>query len=190
MAKELQRVRRVITGFDANGKSAFAEDGPAEFTTLAARPGFRHFHVWATGRLPVSADDPDRSSEMSGILPPTGGSVLHILDIPPEPDDPAEREKAYAARRESARAHAAHPTPGVRHYPDGPHPGMHETDSIDYSIVLSGEIYAVLDKEERLLKAGDVLIQRGTNHAWANRSGEVCRIAFVLVPATATAPAR
>jgi mannose-6-phosphate isomerase-like protein (cupin superfamily) len=184
MAKELPGVRRVITAIDQEGQSFFADDGPALHTTLAARPGFRHFHVWATGSLPVAADDPDRSAEVSGILPPPGGSVLHILDIPPEPSDPAEREKAYAARRENARAHAAHPTPGVRHYPDGVHPGMHATDSIDYSIVLSGEIYAVLDKEERLLKAGDVLIQRGTSHAWANRSGQVCRIAFMLVHAT------
>lgn len=185
MANEPAPVRRLITGFDQDGKSIFSEDGTASFTTVPARPGFRHFHVWATGKLPVAADEPDRSGELSSILPLPGGSVLHILDIPPEPKDPLERQKAYGARRELARQHVLHPTPGVRHYPEGPHPGMHETDSIDYSIVLSGEIYAVLDKEERLLKAGDVLIQRGTSHAWANRSDQICRIAFMLVEATA-----
>ena len=64
----------------------------------------------------------------------------------------------------------------------------HRTESVDYAIVMSGEIYAIMDKGEKLLKAGDVLIQRGTSHAWSNRSGEYCRVAFVLVEATPPAP--
>jgi quercetin dioxygenase-like cupin family protein len=63
------------------------------------------------------------------------------------------------------------------------HPGMHKTDTIDYCVVLSGEIWAVLDESEVLLRAGDVLVQRGTNHAWSNRTGEPCVIAFVLIAA-------
>ena len=62
-----------------------------------------------------------------------------------------------------------------------PLPGMHETETLDYAIVLSGEIVAIMDKEERLMKTGDILIQRGTNHAWANRSDAPCRICFVLI---------
>jgi quercetin dioxygenase-like cupin family protein len=58
---------------------------------------------------------------------------------------------------------------------------MHRTTTVDYALVLQGEIYAVMDEEERLMRAGDILIQRGTNHAWSNRSGEVCRIAFILI---------
>jgi quercetin dioxygenase-like cupin family protein len=58
---------------------------------------------------------------------------------------------------------------------------MHRTKTVDYGIVLSGEVYLVLDKQETLLKAGDVVVQRGTNHAWANRSSEPCRMAFILV---------
>ena len=61
---------------------------------------------------------------------------------------------------------------------------MHETDTIDYAIVLSGEVYAIMEKGEKLMRTGDVLIQRGTNHAWSNRSDTMCRIAFVLVEAT------
>ena len=64
---------------------------------------------------------------------------------------------------------------------DGKHPGMHRTDTVDYAIVLEGEIYAVMDEGETLMRAGDVLIQRGTNHAWANRSKRTARIAFVLI---------
>jgi quercetin dioxygenase-like cupin family protein len=58
---------------------------------------------------------------------------------------------------------------------------MHRTDSVDYAIILTGEIYMLLDDEDVLLKAGDVVIQRGTNHAWSNRGTETCIIAFVLV---------
>jgi uncharacterized cupin superfamily protein len=58
---------------------------------------------------------------------------------------------------------------------------MHITDTVDYAIVLFGEIYAVLEDGETLMRAGDVLVQRGTNHAWSNRSGAVCRIAFILI---------
>src|SRR5262249_43000220 len=63
----------------------------------------------------------------------------------------------------------------------GHHPLMHRTETIDYAVVLSGEIYCILDDSEVLLKAGDVLIQRGTNHAWSNRSKEPCDILFVLI---------
>ena len=58
---------------------------------------------------------------------------------------------------------------------------MHITDTVDYAIILFGEMYAVMEEGETLMKAGDVLVQRGTNHAWSNRSGDVCRVAFILI---------
>jgi quercetin dioxygenase-like cupin family protein len=63
------------------------------------------------------------------------------------------------------------------------HPGMHKTDTVDYAIVLSGEIWALMDEGETLLKAGDCLVQRGTNHAWSNRSNQPCLVAFILISA-------
>ena len=76
----------------------------------------------------------------------------------------------------------AHEGSGARHTAQGNiHPGMHTTETIDYAIILAGEIYAIMDEGEKLMKAGDVLIQRGTNHAWSNRSGKTCRIAFILI---------
>ena len=184
MAMELPPVRRVVTGFDAEGRSIFVEDGPAPMRMNPTRPGARSMPVWATGRLPVPVGDPDRGTEVRGIMPPAGGSILKIIDLPPEPQDAAERAGALADVRHRFTEAGVKPEPGVRRHPDGPHPGMHETDSIDYAIVLSGEVYAIIDKGEKLLKAGDVLIQRGTNHAWSNRSRSYCRIAFVLVEAT------
>ncbi len=106
---------------------------------------------------------------------------MSVVDLPPEPDDPEERERVLADMRERIRKAGLNPEPGVVRDPGGAHPGMHTTDTVDYAIVLSGEVYAVLEKGEKLLRAGDILIQRGTNHAWSNRSGEYCRLAFVLV---------
>ena len=63
------------------------------------------------------------------------------------------------------------------------HPGMHKTATVDYAIVLTGEIWAVIDEGETLMKPGDTLIQRGTNHAWSNRTNESCRVAFILIDA-------
>lgn len=181
MPNEMAPVRRVIAGLDAGGQSVFVEDKPAAERTNPARPGWRLSQVWATGQLPVSVDDPDRSQELRGPMPPAGGSVLNVIDFPPEPKDPEERARALDRMRDYVRNADAGAEPGVKRSPDGPHPRMHQTSTVDYAIVLSGEIYAVLDHEEKLLRAGDVLIQRGTNHAWSNRSESCCRMAFVLV---------
>jgi mannose-6-phosphate isomerase-like protein (cupin superfamily) len=66
-------------------------------------------------------------------------------------------------------------------YQAGTHPLMHRTETVDYAVVLEGEIYLVLDKEERLMQQGDFLVERGTNHAWSNRSGKPCKMLFVLI---------
>ena len=104
-----------------------------------------------------------------------GGTVLRSLDIPAEPRDPEELQRALNATfsRMYGDAH--------RDVKPGEHPGMHRTDSVDYAIMLEGELVAIMDEGETVLRAGDVLIQRGTSHAWANRSGQPARIAFVLV---------
>ena len=183
MAKPLPPVRRLITGFDNSGRSVFEEDGPASTETHPLRPGMQSSNVWATGSLPVPVDDPDQSAEVHGIMPPKGGSVLHVIDYPPEPSDPGERAEALRVMAERVKAANRQPEPGVRRRANAAHPGMHETDTIDYAVVMSGEIVALMEDGERLLKAGDVLIQRGTPHAWSNRSGEYCRVAFVLVEA-------
>lgn len=181
MATEPPPLRRVITGLDASGRSAFLEDGPPPVATKPALPGLRYSHAWATGRGPAPVDDPDRSPEVRGMMPPPGGSLLNIVDFPPEPKDSLERQRALLAMKEGIGKMGVNPEPGVRRYPDGPHPAMHRTDTIDYAMVLCGEIYAILENEQKLLKAGDVLIQRGTSHAWSNRSDDYCRVAFVLL---------
>ncbi len=169
-------VRRIVTGNDAEGRSSIIEDGPPPArVTVPERPGYVVSNIWTTGETPAAIDRPDVSTEHRGILPPGNGSILRVIDYPPEP---ATREEFEEMARATFRAIY----PDVAHDPGtATHAGMHKTATVDYAIILSGEITAIMDDGETVMKTGDILIQRGTNHAWANRSGKPCRIAFVLI---------
>lgn len=174
----LPPVRRIVTANDAQGRSYIAADGPAPAVqTMQQREGYRNNNLWRTVGSPAQLTAPDTTLEHRGVLPPRGGTVLRVIDIPPEPTDPAERLQQTKAVFAAMFADAHH-NPG-----DARHPGMHVTATIDYAIVLQGELIAILDEGETLMRAGDVLIQRGTNHAWANRSNSIARIAFILIDA-------
>jgi hypothetical protein len=176
MSTSLPPVRRIVTGIDANGRSYIAEDGvsPAMFA-FDGRPGFRSNNIWRTSSSPASVGAGDSVLEHRGLLPPKSGTLLRVIDIPPEDKDPEVRKRA-------AEAVFAAIYPDVKHNAaNSRHPGMHITDTIDYAIVLQGELIAIMDEGETVMRAGDILIQRGTNHAWANRSGAIARIAFILV---------
>ncbi|HEX5959552.1 MAG TPA: cupin domain-containing protein [Hyphomicrobiaceae bacterium] len=175
----LPDIRRIVTGDDVNGRSRILEDAPARsLRTVAARPGYRAVNVWRTTETPAMISADDSTLDHKGILPPDGGTILRIIDFPPEPADSGELKRMLDATFGGIYKDAAHDKrPGV-------HPGMHRTETVDYAIVLEGEIYAVMDQGETLMRAGDVLIQRGTNHAWANRSERTARIAFVLIDGT------
>ncbi len=169
-------VRRIVTGNDAEGRSSIVEDGapPAEIT-VPERPGYVVSNVWVTGETPAAIDRADTSTAHRGILPPGNGTVLRVNDYPPEPETREEFEVMAQATFRAIFPDVAH-DPG-----EAPHAGMHKTETVDYAIVLSGEITAVMDDGETVMKAGDIMIQRGTNHAWANRSGKPCRVAFVMI---------
>jgi len=170
-------IRRIVTGHDAAGRSIIVEDGPSPAErTVPERPGYRVTNLWRTGAQ-AAAGAPDDIAAHQGVLPPAGGTVLRIIDWPPEPDDPAALQQALSATFSRMYPDAQHaPRPGE-------HPGMHTTRTVDYALVLEGEMVAILDGGETVMQAGDVLIQRGTAHAWANRSGRPARVAFVLVDA-------
>jgi mannose-6-phosphate isomerase-like protein (cupin superfamily) len=174
--KELALPRIVVAADDAGGRSRIARDTPAHAVrTVAERPDYRVSNIWTTVGSPATVTDSDRIKEITGLVPPKNGTVLRVIDYPPEPKDPVERKHMFDAMFAKLFPHGAHRDPNDRH------PGMHATDTVDYAIVLSGEIYAVMDEGETLLKAGDILIQCGTNHGWSNRSNEFARIAFVLI---------
>jgi hypothetical protein len=152
---------RIVTGHDADGKSVFLSTGPAP-QNHNRQQGLVQFHeLWHTGKMPVSLDlvEETEPNERPLRLPPdANGSVIRILDIHPG------HVQAWLPRE------------------DGRHPGMHRTQTLDYGILIKGEIYLILDdKAEVCLYPGDVVIQRGTDHAWENRSEEVARIAFILL---------
>jgi hypothetical protein len=172
---KLPDIRRIVTGDGPDGKSRVIEDAPAaSIRTVAARPGYRAVNVWRTAESPAKIDAGDTTAEHKGILPPKRGTILRIIDFPPEPKDPEELKRRLHATFGGIFTDADHDK-------QARHPGMHRTQTVDYAIVLEGEIWSVMDEGETLMRAGDVLIQRGTNHAWANRSDSTARIAFVLI---------
>jgi quercetin dioxygenase-like cupin family protein len=171
-----RQTRRVICGHDASGKAVVIEDGPAPNAKVRQVTGLTSTLVWVTDRTPADISNPaDPTLREIGVAPPAGGSILRIVDFPPEQQGGATVDNT-AMKKEMGldQGHGAKPAR---------HPYMHRTKSIDYALVLEGEIDMLLDDSEVHLKAGDVLIQLGTNHAWVNNSGKPCRIAFVLIDA-------
>ena len=171
--------RRVVTGHNAEGKSIFVSDAATPHVFQRSTGSAIVMELWETTSAPAdNRGNDDAIARGFRLPPPKNGSVFRIIEYPPD----KERLKSLAAELAapddgSGRVAAADKSAGVRH------PGFHKTSSVDYAIVLSGEIYALMDEGEVLLKAGDVLIQRGTNHAWSNRTDEPCYVAFVLIDA-------
>ena len=173
----LKGIRRIVTGHNAKGQSVIVSDGPSPHVlTLPGRGDFGLTNLWVTDRSPASNDgNADAAARTVVLEPPANGTIFRVVEFPPEKNAGAfDRDAAFAAM---GADHAMDPD-GARH------PWMHKTATVDYAIVLSGEIYLVLDDSEVLLKAGDMCVQRGTNHAWSNRSDEYCRICFVLIDGT------
>jgi hypothetical protein len=179
---QLPPVRRVVTGTNKSGHSYIVEDGPSPaILTLAVRPGYQNANLWRTYPGVAGEISADNITLQEGVLPPMGGTVLRVIDFPPTPADLEELRRQHAAVFETMFRDA-------RHQPTNPrHAGMHITATVDYAIALQGEITAILEEDETVLKAGDILVQRGTNHAWANKTSSIARVAFVLVDARAAA---
>jgi mannose-6-phosphate isomerase-like protein (cupin superfamily) len=112
------------------------------------------------------------------LTPPKNGTRIRIVDFEPETAD-LKKLSPEAARAHFAEIGAVDASTYTGS--DAPHPFMHRTQTIDYGIVLEGELTLIMDKGETVVRPGDVVIQRGTNHAWANRSRNNCRIAFILI---------
>ena len=169
-------IRRIVTGVNEAGKAVVVQDGPAPKTNSRPAISVEGALLWVTDETPVDLSRyNDPTDREIGVAPPPGGSILRVVDFLAQPD-----EIDNAAFLEAMGLSADH---------GGGHAFMHRTRSIDYAIVLDGEIDMLLDEGEVHVKAGDILIQRGTNHAWVNRSGKTCRIVFVLIDAQDFPPA-
>jgi len=168
------KVRRIVTGVNEAGRSHILSD--MRLPTVEVAPGEPvRAGLWTTDASPAS-NKGTRDPVPDGLItrtPPAhrGGSVIRITEIAPD--------TARAYTPEDLRRRGCKTTPER----SAKHPGFHATDTVDYAICLEGEVWAVLDEDETLMRPGDVLIQRGTYHAWSNRSDRVCRMVFILIDA-------
>ena len=143
-------------------------------------PGLALTDLWETTRAPANNDGhADAAARPVRLEPPKNGTILRVVEFPPD-----------AHWRDKADARAGFKSIGAAHVVDkgSADAMMHRTSTVDYAIVLKGEIYAVMEKGATLLRAGDVLVQRGTNHSWSVRGSEPCIVAAVLVSAKPLGP--
>ena len=174
-------IRRVVTA-QSGGRSVIASDGPPVLTRrFEATPGFATTVLWATdlnAATPLEpGDDPTRS--FIRMVPDAGETRLITVTVPPDSvmSDPAWDPAAAAAEN------AVH-LYGLADHFELETPGMHRTDTIDYGVVLKGEIWLEVDGGEIAhLRAGDVVVQGGVRHAWRNRSAAPATLLFVLIGA-------
>jgi len=157
-------VRRIVTGHDENGKSIFLSIGEAPQKHHRTEGAVQFHEIWNTSEMPVSIDATEEREPNDRLplrIPPdANGTILRVLDIHP--------------------GHLKH----IKPREDGRHPGMHRTETVDYAIMIEGELTMLLDDSEVTMRPGDIVIQRGTDHGWENRSETVtARIAFVLIDA-------
>lgn len=173
-------VRRIVTGHDAEGRSIVVSDGPApHIRTNPMRPGHYSTDIWRTNESPahIAAAMPEPTGGPRRLMPNPNGTVVRISTIAPETEqirnlDPSTSQKIFGEMGNSAASTFAQ---------NKRHPLMHRTESIDYAILLEGELTMLLDEGEVTLKPGDVVVQVGTNHAWSNRSDKPARICYVLI---------
>jgi len=180
MMQQQKTFRRIVTGHDANGKAVIISDAPPVHTQLVGGPGGpTFFEVWHTVETPALIQARPYEPDEKGLVlpPPKNGTRIRAIEFPPEGEeirkltstDAAAKFKSMGDEKASTSDEAA------------PHPLMHRTRTVDYGIVLEGEITLVLDLGETTIQVGDVVIQNGTNHAWANRSDRICRMVFILI---------
>ena len=169
-------IRRVVTAHDSAGKAVVGFDALATVSGGEPELGVETITLWVTDGTPAGVDGTKDAREAKvGIPPPKNGSIFRIVDFHPSSRQMENLDPHFLAKIAGQKL-----APGTK---PPRHPGMHRTRSIDYLAVLSGEIDMLLDDSEVHLKAGDVMVQRGTVHAWINRGKEVCRIAVAMIDA-------
>ena len=171
-------IRCVVTGQNASGKSVIMRDSPVQPVTLALLPGYEFHRLWgsdSTPELPSDGTPPPHPR----YFPPKNGFRFAFFTIPPDTMTNITQIDIARALEEIQQK-----LPGMIEVLEPDHPGMHTTDTVDFDVILSGEVVLELDDgAEVLLKAGDCVIQNGTRHAWHNRSTQNCVIAVALVGA-------
>jgi mannose-6-phosphate isomerase-like protein (cupin superfamily) len=170
------KVRRVVTAQNAQGRSYILSDAIAtNAQEMKTMTGLMVTDLWETVETPAdNAGTADGAARPMRHEPPKAGTLFRFVEFPPDTvwRDTVDPDKAFGS---IGGGHTRDKT--------SQDPLMHKSTTIDYIIVLKGEMYAVMDEGEVLLKPGDVLVQRGTNHSWSNRSDAPCLIAAILIDA-------
>lgn len=171
---------RIVTGHDAEGHADFALQAPLTHGAFEHHPGFVANLLWRTGPQPaIPANPSDPVAAVESVIPQPGGTIAMMVSFPPDSVMSAPHFDPAAAGMEFAQR-----LPGLAESFDPDGSGFHRTDTLDYGVVLEGEIWLDLDDGRvRHLKAGDVVVQLGTRHAWRNRSEHPARMFFVLIGA-------
>jgi mannose-6-phosphate isomerase-like protein (cupin superfamily) len=167
-------IRRVVTGLDENNRAKVLFDSRLP---LASGPfGINSTNVWITDSYPLGFSQADTASKRVGISPPENGTKFRVVEFAPlTPEIERKMDPQFLMKAVGEAA----PKRGV----PVSHPMMHRTRSVDYAVVLSGEIDMVLDESTVHLRPGDVIVQQATNHGWVNHGTEPCRMLFVLMDA-------
>jgi mannose-6-phosphate isomerase-like protein (cupin superfamily) len=169
---QANEIRRVVTTLDANDRSTTLVD--SEVTLNVSGSGNRSANLWLTDSAPPGFSFTADAAKPTSLDPPDNGTVFRVVDIPPlKAGDEAKMTPDLMMKL----AGDAAPTRGV----PVTNPLMHRTRTVDYAIIMSGEIDMMLDDKTIHLKAGDVVVQQATNHAWLNHGTEPCRVIFVLM---------
>jgi hypothetical protein len=177
----IMQARRVVAGHAADGKSVFVSDETIEPVTLALLPGAEFHQLWARDATASIPGDTTTTRHPS-YFPAVGGFRFGFFTLGPESvASPADIDIEAALHELNEKL------PGMAEVMEPEHPGMHTTDTIDFDIVISGEVWLELDDgAEVQLRTGDSVIQNGTRHAWHNRSSQPCTVAVALIGAART----
>jgi uncharacterized cupin superfamily protein len=181
-------MRRVVTGHDQSGKSVFVSDGEiCRTVSLDILPDTKLLEeIWCTNDMPsIPANTIDLTPGMESFVPKPKGTRFRFFTTIPESWTKLAMEKGLGM--EAIHKELNSKMPGLAERMEVENFCMHTTDTIDYGVVLSGEVYLELDgKQEVLLKPGDTYVQNGTRHAWRNRGEQPCIIAVVMIGASRT----
>jgi mannose-6-phosphate isomerase-like protein (cupin superfamily) len=168
----------VVTGQDERGKSVIVRHTPVQLVSLALLPGYEFHRIWGSDSIPELPSD-GTPPQQPRYYPGKGGFRFRFFTIPPD-----TITSVHQIGTESALEEIQQKLPGMIDVLEPDHPGIHTTHTVDFDVVVSGEVYLELDDGvEVLLKAGDCVIQSGTRHAWHNRSSEKCVISVAIVGA-------
>lgn len=170
-------MRRVVTGMTLDGKSVFVSDGDVEPITLALAPGAEWYRIWGSDEAVHLPCDGSQPAERA-YFPDAEGFRFGFFTVPSDVAPPSDLDM------DAAMAEVNEKLPGILDVGEAEDPEMHTTDTVDYIIVLSGEIGLDLDDGQTVqLGAGDCVVQNGTRHAWRNTSGKPCFMAYAVVGA-------